>query len=118
MWKSWKKKTWAAICSAGLQDILDSADEAEKNPVYNETVFDILHVATADGNSSHIVNATEEEKHGHSAYRGLVDWYEGDSLTTETAEDVSLKLDNMNIYTRTTASEYINYFKLYTKQLI
>ena len=44
-------------------------------------------------------------------------WYEGDELTTETAEDVRDKLDKIILSTRQTASNYINDFLGYTKQL-
>ena len=116
-WKSWKKKTRAAIGSAGLLDIFDNAEIAENNVVDNETVFHILQVATADGNASHLVDSHEEDKNGHFAYKDLVAWYKGDSMTTETAESIRSKLDKLYLNTRITASEYINYFKLYTKQL-
>ena len=107
-WKSWKKKILAAIGCAGLLDILDSADDSNMNTMDNEMIFHILQVATSDGNASHLVDAHEEDKDGHRVYRILVDWYEGDSLSTETAEDVRSKLDILNLNTRTTASEYIN----------
>ena len=116
-WRTWKKRTRAAIGTAGLLEILDSADYASKNKVDNETVFHLLQVATADGNAAHLVDAHEDNKDGHAAYVDLVTWYEGDELTTETAEDIRSKLDKLVLNTRTSASEYINYFQLYTKQL-
>ena len=72
---------------------------------------------TADGNAAHLVDVFEGEKDGHAAYSQLVLWYEGDELTTETAEDVRSKLENIHLDTRNTASDYINDFQLYTKQL-
>ena len=48
----------------------------------------------------------------------LVNWYEGDELTTETAEDVRSKLDKLILTTSNTASAYINEFQLYNKQLL
>lgn len=116
-WRSWKKRTRAAIGTAGMLDILDSADYAESHPADNETVFHLLQVATADGNAAHLVDAFEDQKDGHAAYNQLMTWYEGDEMTTETAEDVRAKLDRNYLNTRTTASEYINYFQQYTKQL-
>ena len=116
-WRSWKKKTRAAIGTAGMLDVLDSADYATKHKIDNETVFHILQVATADGNAAHLVDVFEADKNGHAAYNQLVLWYEGDELTTETAEDVRSRLEKIRLDTRTTASEYINDFQLYTKQL-
>ena len=116
-WRSWKKRTRAAIGTAGMLDILDNVDYANKHKVDNETVFHLLQVATADGNAAHLVDAFEDRKDGHAAYCELVAWYEGDDMTTETAEDVRSKLEKTQLNTRTSASEYINYFQLYTKQL-
>ena len=116
-WRSWKKRTRAAIGTAGMLEILDSADYANRNSIDNETVFHLLQVATADGNAAHLVDSFEDQKDGHAAYSELVLWYEGDELTNETAEDVRAKLDKIMLNTKTSASEYINYFQLYTKQL-
>ena len=116
-WRSWKKRTRAAIGTAGMLEILDSSDFAEKNQVDNENVFHLLQVATTDGSAAHLVDAYEFQRDGHLAYNALVIWYEGDNLTTETAEDVRSRLDKLNLNTRTTASEYIDMFQLCTKQL-
>ena len=116
-WRSWKKRTRAAIGTAGMLEILDSSNSARKNLIDNETVFHLLQVATADGSAAHLVDAHESTKDGNAAYVSLVNWYEGDDLTTETAEDVRSKLDKLNLNTKTSASEYINMFQLLTKQL-
>lgn len=117
-WRSWKKKTRAAIGTAGLLSTLDSESYARRNPIDNETVFHILQVATSDGSASHLVDKFEDDKDGYGAYMALVTWYEGDELTTETAEDIRSKLDRLTLSTRTTASEYINLFQQYNKQLL
>ena len=116
-WRSWKKKTRAAIGTAGLLNILDDEAYAKRNPVDNETVFHILQVATSDGSASHLVDQFEDTKDGQKAYEALVSWYEGDELTTETAEDIRSKFDKLTLSTRTLASEYINLFQQYNKQL-
>ena len=116
-WRTWKKKTRAAIGTAGMLEILDSSDYAEKNKMDNERVFHLLQVATSDGTASHLVDKHEIDKDGHAAFAELITWYEGDELTTETAEDVRSKLDKINLSTKNTASEYINHFQLYTRQL-
>ena len=66
-WRTWKKRTRAAIGTAGMLQILDSADYSTKNRIDNETVFHLLQVATADGNAAHLVDAHEEKKDGHAA---------------------------------------------------
>ena len=118
-WQSWKKMTRAAIGVAGLLDILDDRSYANKesNRIENETVFHLLQVATSEGNAAHLVDSHEAEKDGHGAYHELVDWYDGDALTTDTAEDVRSKIDNLALTTKNSASEYINFFLQYTKHL-
>ena len=44
-------------------------------------------------------------------------WYEGDQLTSETAEDIRDKLSRISLNTRNTASEFINDFLEYQKHL-
>ena len=116
-WRSWKKRTMAAIGNAGMLKILDNPSYAKKNVIDNETVFHLLQVATTDGSAAHLVDGHEANKDGNAAYADLVTWYEGDNLTTETAEDVRSKLDKLSLNTKTSASEYINMFQLLTKQL-
>ena len=86
-WHNWKKKSRAAIGTAGMLRILDSVAYATKNQVDNETIFHLLQVATADGTAAHLVDKYEDDRNGRAAYQELVRWYEGDELTTETAED-------------------------------
>ena len=117
MWHTWKKKTRAAVGTAGMLGILDDEAYAGRNPVDNETIYHLLQVATSDGNAAHLVDKYEDQKDGRKAFAELQAWYEGDELTTETAEDVRSKLDKLTLSTRTTGSEYINNFQLYTKQL-
>ena len=116
-WRSWKKKTRAAIGTAGLLGALDDQTYASRNKSDNEIIFHLLQVATSDGSASHLVDMHENTKDGHAAYVELVKWYEGDELTTETAEDIRSKLDKLNLSTRFSASEYINLFQAYNKQL-
>ena len=117
-WHSWKKKTRAAIGTAGMLQVLDNQEYANKHKTDNETIFHLLAVATADGSASHLVDQYEESSDGRKAYLALVNWYEGDELTTETAEDVRSKLDKLFLTTSNTASSYINDFQLYNKQLM
>ena len=116
-WHPWKKKTRAAIGTAGLLKILDDDDYATRNPVDNETVFHLLQVATSDGNAAHLVDKFEEECDGRKAYAELVKWYEGDDLTSETAEDIRSKIDKLYLSSNVPASNYINDFLQYVKLL-
>ena len=116
-WHTWKKKTRAAIGTAELLKILDDEDYANRNSADNETVFHLLQVAASDGNAAHLVDKYEESSDGRMAYQGLIKWYEGDELTTETAEDIRSKLNRTLLTSSTSASEYINNFLQYVKLL-
>jgi len=116
-WHTWNKKTKAAIGTAGLLRILESESYAESNKMDNETIFHLLQVATADGHAAHLVDKFEDEKNGYAAYQELVKWFEGDELTTETAEDIRAKMDRTNLSTKNSASQYINQFLQHKKHL-
>ena len=83
----------------------------------NEIIFHLFQVATTEGSEYHLVDQFEETKDGFAAYEALISWYEGDDLTTETAEDIRYKLDLLSLSTKQSASEYINYFQQHNKQL-
>ena len=109
-WHSWNKKMKAAVGTAGMLRVIQDEEYAKSHPVDNETIYHLLQVATADGHAAHLVDMHENDKDGYSAYQELVRWFEGDELTTETAEDVCSKIDKLNLSTRITASQYINSF--------
>ena len=116
-WHAWKKKTRAAIGVAGMLRILDNENYSQKHPVDNETVFHLFQVATADGSAAHLVDKHNDGRNGFAAYEELVKWYEGDQLTSETAEDVRSKLDRLVLTTKNSASQYINEFQQHIKHL-
>ena len=90
-WHSWNKKMKAAVGTAGLLKILEDRAYGKKNSIDDETIFYILQVATTDGHAAHLVDNYEDKKDGYEDYRELVRWFEGDELTTETAEDLRPK---------------------------
>jgi len=107
----------AAVGTAGMLKVLEDKAYGKRNSIDNETIFYILQVATADGHAAHLVDKHEDKKDGYEAYRKLVRWFEGDKLTTETAEDIRSKMDRLNLSTKNTASEYINQFLQHNKHL-
>ena len=69
------------------------------------------------GNVAHLVDKYDEECDGQMAYQELIKWYEGEDLTTETAEDNRLKLDEVLLSPNSSANEYINNLLQYIKFL-
>ena len=116
-WQTWKKKSRAAIGTAGLLRILDDATYASNHVLENETIFHLLQVATTEGNASFLVDQFEDDRDGRKAFEALEKWFEGMKLQNETAEDIRSKLDKNMLTTKVTATRYINLFLSYTKQL-
>ena len=116
-WQTWKKKSRAAIGTAGLLRILDDSAYASSHTLENETIFHLLQVATTEGNASFLVDQFEDDRDGRRAFEALEKWFEGMKLQNETAEDIRSKLDKNLLTTKVTATRYLNQFLSYTKQL-
>ena len=76
----------------------------------NKIVFSQLAVATVDGTAFHIVRQFNDEKDGYKAWKALIEWYEGDVVKNETAEELRQKLESLNLHSNVTASHYVNRF--------
>ena len=103
--------------TAGMPEILDCADYAENYEIDNQIVFHMLQAATVEGYAAHLVDNYEDTRDGHASFNEMVKWYEGDELTTETAEAVRAKLNKIFLNTRVPASLYVNDFLQYAKQI-
>ena len=71
-WHSWKKITRATMGTAGMLEILDSADYVEKHEIDNQTVFHMLHEATVEGYAAHLVDKYEDTRDGHASFNEIV----------------------------------------------
>ena len=116
-WKTWRKKAKSALGTTGFSKILYDQDYAKTHPIANETVYHALLVALADGSASHLIEQFEGTLDGHAAWDAVVEWYDGDATTTESAEDVRSRLSRLKLDTRTNASSYINRYRALNKQL-
>jgi hypothetical protein len=56
-------------------------------------------------------------KNGYAAWKSLIDWYDGDMIQNETAENLRNKLENLRLHTGVPASEYINKFLAWFRDL-
>ena len=83
---------------------------AQRNSKMNKIVYSQLSVATVDGTTHHIVMNHAESKNGFQAWKDLVQWYEGDSVRNETAEDLQPKMENLLLHSGITGSHEINIF--------
>ena len=76
----------------------------------NKIVYSQLSVATVDGTAHHIVMNYAESKNEYQAWKDLVQWYEGDSVRNEIAEELRSKMENLLLHSGMIASHYINKF--------
>jgi hypothetical protein len=106
-WAKWKSRTKRAFSGSGYERVLEELDYAKANKRLNKIVY---LQSTVEGVAYHLVSKFEDIKDGHAAWRNLVDWYDGDMILNETAENLQNKLDNLRLNTGVSASEYINKF--------
>jgi hypothetical protein len=116
-WTTWKKKAKSALGTTGYSKILYDFSYAMDHPRANETVYHALLVACADGSAAHLIEQFDQLMDGHAAWQALIDWYDGEATTTETAADIRAALERLKFTDRTTASSFINKFRGYTKHL-
>jgi hypothetical protein len=94
-WPNWKSQTKCAFSGSGYERVLKDLEYAMANERLNKVVYTQLAAATVEGVAYHLVSKVEETKNGHSAWRNLVEWYDGDMILNETAENLQNKLDNL-----------------------
>ena len=116
-WQTWKKKSRAAIDTAGILRIRNDPEYTKRHELENKTIFHLLQVATIKGNASILVDQFEEEIEGRMAYDAMEKWFKGMKLQNETAKDIRSKLDKNILTAKVTVTKYTNQFLLYTKQL-
>jgi hypothetical protein len=80
-------------------------------------VYSQLAAATVDGVGYHLVQQFEVDKNGHAAWQNLCEWYDGDMIQNETAENLRNKLDNLRLHSGVSGSEYVNKFLAWYRDL-
>jgi hypothetical protein len=116
-WQKWKNRTRCAFSGSGYEPILDNEEYARDHPRMNNIVYSQLAAATADGIAFHLVAEHETTSNGHLAWKNLCDWFDGDAVQSETAENLRNKIDNLKLHSGTTGGEYINKFLHYFRDL-
>ena len=116
-WQKWKSRTECAFSGSGYERILDDINYAQKYPRLNKIVYSQLAAATVDGTAYHLVQQVEISKDGHQAWVNLCEWYDGDMIQNETAENLRVKLENLKLHSGITGSEYVNKFLSWYRDL-
>ena len=109
-WQKWKSRTECAFNGSGFGKILNDEEFAEENERMNSIVYSQLAAATVDGNAHHLVKEYEDGQDGYAAWQNLCDWYDGDVVKHETADELRSKLESLKLDTTTAATQYINKF--------
>jgi hypothetical protein len=116
-WQKWKSRTECAFSGSGYERVLDDLAYATHNERLNKVVYSQLAAATVDGVAYHLVQQFESEKNGHAAWKNLCEWYDGDMIQNETAENLRNKLDNLKLHSGVSGSEYVNKFLAWYRDL-
>ena len=116
-WQNWKSRTECAFSGSGYERVLEEEVFSERNPKLSKVVYSQLAAATVDGSSYHLVRKFEKKKDGYGAWMALCDWYDGDTVISESAENLRVKLDNWKLHSGITASDYINKFLAWYRDL-
>jgi hypothetical protein len=116
-WNKWKSRTECALSGSGYEQVLEDEDFARENPDLNKVVYSQLLAATVDGTAYHLVQAAERNKDGHQAWINLCEWYDGEDVHDETAENLRTKLDNLRLHTGIKGADYVNKFLAWYRDL-
>jgi hypothetical protein len=87
-WPKWKSRTECAFSGSGFERTLEDFEYARANERLNKVMYSQLAAATVEGFAYHLVSKVEETKNGHTAWSNLVEWYDGDMILNETAENL------------------------------
>ena len=109
-WPKWKASTIVTFVATGYEKVLTSRKYALKNKSKNKIVYAILSNATIDGHSHHRIKNHEGTQDGNTAWKDLLEWYDGEDVISETAETLRQKLQNTCMVSGVTPSTYINRF--------
>jgi hypothetical protein len=114
-WQKWKNRTLCAFSCTGYKEVTKNKEYARRHPDDNEIVFSRLSAATTDGIAYHLVQKFEDTRYGHVAWANLCERYDGDTIQSETAENLRLKLENL--HTGMQGADYVNRFSSWYRDL-
>jgi hypothetical protein len=116
-WAKWKSRTECAFSGSGYERILEDKTYAKNQTRLNKVVYSQLASATVDGVAYHLVQQFEANKDGHAAWANLCEWFDGETVQSESATNLRSKLENLQLNTGMTGSEYVNKFLAWHRDL-
>ena len=116
-WPKWKQRTLCVLATCKHDRIVTDSDYASAHPEADKLIFSLLANATVDGTAYHLVKDHEDDKSGHEAWASLCEWFDGEEIREETADDLRSKINNLKLDSGTSASVYINNFKMWMADL-
>jgi hypothetical protein len=90
-WAKWKSRTECAFSGSGYERILEDQSYATKQTRLNKVVYSQLASATVDGVAYHLVQQFEATKNGHAAWANLCEWFDGETVQSESATNIRSK---------------------------
>jgi hypothetical protein len=109
-WTKWKSRTECAFSGSGYERVLEDVGYAMAHPRLNKVVYSQLASATVDGVAYHLVQKFETEKDGHAAWKNMCEWYDGETVKSETAVNLRSKIEGLQLTASVSGSEYVNKF--------
>jgi hypothetical protein len=116
-WAKWKSRTECAFSGSGYERILEDKSYAKNQTRLNKVVYSQLASATVDGVAYHLVQQFEANKDGHAAWANLCEWFDGETVQSESATNLRSKLENLQLHTGMAGSEYVNKFLAWHRDL-
>jgi hypothetical protein len=113
----WKNNTECVFNGTGYERILTNAEYALTHPKKNSMVYSQLTISTDDGSASHLVSQHKETQDGHQAWQALLGHFHGSKISIRTAKAIREKLSRLQFYEGTSASDYINKFQTWHRDL-
>ena len=117
-WCLWKSATQSTLFASGFESVLQTASAALADRPKNKIVYTLLEHATMKGYASHIVNTHRHTKDGYHVWTDLCTWYDGEDLSSDTAEIYRQHLQDTILCAGVKPSAYINSFLNYYNELL
>ena len=90
------------IVATGYERVLTSRKYALKTKLKNKIVYAILSNATIDGHAHYGIKKHEATQDGNTAWKDLMEWYDGEDVASETAETLRQRLQNTFMFSGVT----------------
>jgi hypothetical protein len=89
---------------------LEDSGYAVAYPCLNTVAYLQLASATVNEAAYHLVQKFEMDKDGHTAWKNMCKWYDGETVKSEMAVSIRSKIEGLQLTTSISRSDYVNKF--------